>query len=657
MAITSIPSDGLAFGRPLRLAGTVTNIGQGVWTDAQVYLSIDPNPAISKGSLDAFAANSEGFGSTVNDLGLFDEIGRLTPGTRSNWHLVVPFDRLGITAAGVYQVGATLLAGTSGGRDTIADSRVGMMIPYLPDDMTRPTPTSIVTMIPVTGPVVRRPDGVFIDDRLATLVSSGGQLRNLLDFAEQAPPASLELVVDPALRQAVAAMANGYVVQSLDQLAQGVDQRDGAGEEAAAVWLNDLELLRQRQHVSLLPWGNPASVSLADAGLPSVVDAAVVSTQRYASAHAFDPSVTDWPGNGSTTRRALAVSRLAGTVVHVVSQESLPGLNESDPDAYPPDHVVIDTRPGPLTAVVTRSDIGGRRFGSTLSALDFRQAMVAEATVRSLTHTRRSTSVIAAPFRWDPGDNASKVDLEAGYSYPTVAAASMSSLLERVPRPYVGPIRLFSRQPLLSTDMLAAMKRLRDYGRVYTDLLTDRREASVAFDQQLATAGSSVWRREPKRGAALTFKLSRQMADRIAKVTVTGPAFVAMSSNTGLFPLTISNGLDVAVTVKIAVHPLNRALKIGPIEPQRLDPGQSRDIEVESRANGSGLTQVRARLSTITNRSFGPPFSFNIRATQIGLAIWIALGVGLAGLLISAGRRIYKRARGEGFKTRAESTA
>jgi hypothetical protein len=33
------------------------------------------------------------------------------------------------------------------------------------------------------------------------------------------------------------------------------------------------------------------------------------------------------------------------------------------------------------------------------------------------------------------------------------------------------------------------------------------------------------------------------------------------------------------------------------------------------------------------------------------------MGVGLAALLISAARRIYRRARGQGFKTRAESGA
>jgi len=264
--------------------------------------------------------------------------------------------------------------------------------------------------------------------------------------------------------------------------------------------------------------------------------------------------------------------------------------------------------------------------------------------------------VIAAPFNWDPGMS-SLVDLAAGYRYPTVAAESLSVLAQRLPRLYQGSVQLSGMQPALSTDVLAAIKRLRDTGRVYTDLLTERRRVAMSFDQQLAESGSSVWRWQPKRGAALTHRLSRQMAGQVSQVSLTGPAFVAMSSSSGPFPLTVSNGLDVAVTVDISVDPLNRALQISPIDTLHLGPGQSRDIQVQSKADGSGLTQVRARLSTASGRPFGRPLDFNIRATQIGLAIWVAMGVGLVALFLSAGRRIYKRARGEGFQTRAKSTA
>jgi hypothetical protein len=192
---------------------------------------------------------------------------------------------------------------------------------------------------------------------------------------------------------------------------------------------------------------------------------------------------------------------------------------------------------------------------------------------------------------------------------------------------------------------------------VYGALLAGHDVVSTSFDQQLASAGSAAWSTASIRGTAVTRELAHEISDKVAKVTVTGPAFVAMSSNSGRFPLTVSNGLDVPVTVKVVLIPLNHALNIAPLQPLHLAPGQLLDVDVTGRADGTGLTQVRARLATLSGRPFGRPVYFNIRATQIGVAIWVAMGAGLATLFISAGRRIYVRARGRGFKTRGRSSA
>ncbi len=657
MAITEVSPAGLAPGQPLKMSGTVTNDGTRAWTDAKVYLSIGSDPAVSKAALDFFATDDDGFGTTINDLGLFDEIGRLAPGSRTDWQLSIPFAKLPISGGdGVYQVGATLLAGNADGRDSLADARASTAVPYLSAGAATLNPTRVVTLLPITAPVMRHPDGVFVNDRLARLVSPGGRLRDVLDFASQAPAGSLELVVDPALRQGLVAMSQGYLVQSFAQAAQGVDTRAGLGRQDAAEWLHDLATLRLRQQTTMLPWGSPATSSLAAAGVPGVVDAAVVSSQRYAAANSLTQTVADWQSGGSTTRRGLAVSRLAGAALHVLSQGSLRGLTRGGASDYPPAQVTFDTRPGPLTAIVTRSDIGGQPFASTMTALQFRQGLMAEATVRALTENH-ATSVFAAPFNWDPGELSAQADLGAGFGFRSVAPESLAELAGRIPATYSGGLPLPGSQPQLSPETISAIKRLRDTGGVYTELLTDRRRVSVTFDQQFANAGSSAWRRQPARGDAATRELARTMAEQLALVTVTGPAFVAMSSSTGQFPLTVSNDLNAAVTVRISVHPLNQALAISPLQPLHLGPGQSRDINVESTADGSGVTQVRARLSTFSNRGFGRRFDFNVRATQIGVAIWVAMGIGLAALVGTAARRLYKRARGEGFKTRGESTA
>jgi hypothetical protein len=655
MAFTSVSPAGLDATKELRLSGTVTNLGSQPWWNAKVYLSVESAPARDKEALEYFAEDPDGFGQTVNDLDLFDEIGRLRPGSITMWNLSIPFGRLPIDgSAGVYKVGATLLGTNADGRDSYADSRVSTTVPYLPDVDERPNVTEVVTLVPIVAPVVRDDEGVFVDDKLAELLSYGQRLRNLLDFAEQAPAGSLELVLDPALRNAVRTMSKGYSVRSLTQASDGEAPRAGVGQHDAAAWLGDLTALKRRHRVSLLPWGNPATTSLARAGMPGIVRAAVDSSLELAD-DSSGQRVVDWQLAGATSRRGLKASDDAGATVHITSERSLPSL-AADDEAFPPSLVTISTGSGRLPVVVTRSDVGGRDFTRTMSALDFRQSVLAEATVRALSEDN-PTSVIAAPFNWDPGTLATGGDIQAGYDFPTVSVQELSALTARPGEEYTGKLRLLRTTPQLSGDILDAIRTLHGHGNVYTELLVEESEVGTAFTQWLAQAGSAAWSSQPARGAALIRQRARDMAEDLAKVTVSGPAFVAMSSNTGRFPLTIFNGLDSPVTVKISVNPLNKALQISSLPELRLEAGESRDLEVESRADRSGLTQVRARLSTVNDRSFGRPFSFNIRTTQIGVAIWVAMGIGMAALLLSAGRRLYVRARGRGFKTRGETTA
>jgi Family of unknown function (DUF6049) len=107
----------------------------------------------------------------------------------------------------------------------------------------------------------------------------------------------------------------------------------------------------------------------------------------------------------------------------------------------------------------------------------------------------------------------------------------------------------------------------------------------------------------------------------------------------------VTNGLHVPIRVGVKVHPLNPALQVNSIDSLALAAGQRRDVQVVSHARGSGLTQVRVRLATPNHRLFGARWSFNVRATQFGVVIWIFMGAGGAVLFGAAGLRIYRRIR------------
>jgi hypothetical protein len=650
----------LTSGARVEVSGKLTNDSDHIWIDLQAYLEMSTTPATTKGQLDDFALTGDAaYGERVLDFGFFDEMGPLHPGESTTYGLSVPYRLLPPSVSGtvgVYQIGVTVL-GTSGGlRDTDADARAHTLVPLVLDDSPPPQPTDVVTLVPLTAPVARQADGTFLDERLGAQVSEGGRLANLIAFTAAAPPGSLDIVLDPATLDAIQAMAEGYSVQSLAEAKADEEPRDGIAAAAAASWLATFDGVADQQDVELMPWANPDSSALAEAGMPGIVDAAVRASQRFADANGLGNTVVDWQNNGATTRRGLTAARAALVSMHVASQATLTRLPPED-DGYPPALVSINTRQGPLYTAVSRSDLAGQPLVPSISALDLRQALLAEATVRAFSSTEVPTSVVALPFHWNPGSPASSLDLAAAYASPAVRPQSLDSVNEVTAQPYAGPVEVTTKAPGFTSSQLAAMARLRSVGRVYTDLLTDGRlTAAPAFDEQSATSGSSSWQWQPKRGEALTRRTARSLSEQVRQVTVTGPEFVAMSSGSGRFPLTVANGLDVSVTVTLNVVSANPAVRFDPLQPIVLDPGERRDIEIESKASGSGVTVVKARLATATDRAFGQPWDFDIRSTRIGLAIWILMGILGAALFSGAAIRIVQRFRGGGFTPRGEAS-
>jgi hypothetical protein len=660
VTIDSIEPAILTPGTPLHLSGVVRNDSDHRWSNAKVYLEMSEAPARNKDQLDAFAVTGdEIFGTRLagpNDN--FAEIGAVPAGEVRPYQLNIPYAQLppAVGEPGVYHVAVAVLATPMNGvRDVDADARTDALLPLEDPNHPPRQETSITTLIPVTAPVPLQADGVFAGDWLATGISSGGRLRNLLDFLLAAPSDSLDVVVDPALLDAVSKMADGY---DYVDLSEGPDapKQPGTGQQAASAWLDDFDTVAADQHIDFMPWASPNTSGLAAAGMRGVAEAAVVASGQFVTESGLTAQVVDWQNNGGATRRGISVADRAGANIHVVSQSTLTKLPLGT-DGYPPAVAAVSTHGVPLATIVTRSEVAGAPITRTTTALEFRQAMLSEALVRAIGPTDRPASVLATPFRWDPGIVSTDLDLAAAYGSdfvdPTPLSDPASGGLDG-PAPYAGPVEITDARPDMTTGLEKAIRRLRDAGRIYTALLTDGEDAAKSFDRQLAEAGSSAWLWQAKRGEAITRRAARTMSSQLRKVTVTGPEFVALSSEAGQFPLTVSNGLDRSITVNVSVVPRIAALRIDPIEPIVLSPGQRTVIEVHTRSSGSGVTSVSARLATTSDRTFGSAWVFDIRATRIGVAIWILLGVLMAALFIGAAIRIVRRARSGGFQPRGQ---
>ncbi len=662
VSIDDVEPVALTPGKPLTLTGSVTNDGTTLWTEAQVYLEIGAAPATTRAELDTFASQLGVVGTRLVAYRLFDQIGDVPPGHTVKYHLTVPYHRLPITrTAGVYHVGVSVLAGNSTGRDAYADAQADTLVPLLPADRSSGfLPTSVLTLLPLTAPVMRQSNGNFLDASLVSLLSTGGRLHNVLDFALQAPRDSVQVVIDPALRNAVHDMAKGYVVQTLKESEAGQPGHPGPGEVEAAAWQRELHKVAHRQHLSLLPWGTPDASALSAHAMPGVVESAVAAGQTYAARNSLDNAIIGWQPGGLSTRLGLTVMHKSGTSVQVIAERDLPRLPPGDSD-YPPSVVTLRTRLGPLTTVVSRRDVAGNSVTAGTSALQFRQDLIAEATVRSLLDDPQAEyAVFALPFDWNPGVATSAVDLSKAYHLRSVVPTTPRVVAARLPTVYHGPVEVPAHQPPYPFDVIRAITGLRNSGRILTGILRHSKLATQVFDQRLGEAGSAEWRERPRVAAAMIRQQTAAFAAQTSKVTVTGPTFVALSSASGRFPITVTNGLRVPITVRVHVKPQNPALHVDSIKNLQLAAGQRRDVQVVSQAAGSGLTQVRVRLSTPDHRLFGIPWRFNVRATQVGVIIWVAMGVGAAVLFGAAAVRVFRRirqARGSGSPAQPEPGA
>ena len=658
MTIDSVTPTALERGSDLEVSGIVTDDGNKTWRDAQVYLDIRYDPATTRQQLFDFRAEAAGgFGTPVIDYGHFDEIGRLTPKSVSSYSLSIPFSKLPISQApGVYHVGVIVIAGARDGtRTTVA--RQDTLVPLLPDQANGSPPlekTGVVTLVPFAATVPRISQGSFSDDSLASLVTYGGQLRNLLDFVSSAPPNTIEIVLDPALHSALKDMANGYTVRTPADIAAHKPGEPGTGQADAQRWLSDFASAARRQDLLFMPWGSPEVSSLGSHRMTDVVQAAVRASQAYAARQRITTAVASWPYAGATTRRGLAVAAIADAPLRVVSQRSLTNLRQQDDGSYPPSQVLVPTSVGQTTALVTRTDIAGDELTRYTTGQQLLQDIVAETTVRSLDSEPPATSIVAVPFGWDPGLDTGADQIAAAYDFPTVQPRTAASAAQDTAVPYAGPIKMpFIVRPL-GPDVLNAILQLRRRGRTFTDLLSDQDKAAPVFDETLASSGTSLWRADLATRVSMTDRTAEQAMNQTAKVRVSGPTFVALSSASGRFPLTVTNGLPVPVTVQVVAHAENPAVTIDPIPQLSLQPGQRRDIEATAHSTGSGLTGVRVRLVTTTHRPVGSPWTFDVRSTQIGTAIWVVMGIGAAILFGAAARRIYQRVREGRLHTREE---
>ena len=645
----------------LTLTGSVTNTSESDLGLLNAYLRLSSIPLRTPADLaqlsdpDFRPGFRTQFFSPVTDT--------LAPGASAAFHLDVAMADLELAEQGVYVAGVEIRATVADGSRT-AVGAVMTVLPYIPDAAALPQ-VGVAWVWPLTAPVARGPDGVFLDDALGAAMETDGPLGAAFAAAGAAP---ITWLVDPAVAQAAADMASGYAVHTTSGTAPG------AHAEAAGQWLADIRAAAAAGRVSLLPYGDVDAVALTRAGLGA--DVASALAVRGSLGDDLLPGATDDLGYGpdglldTPTLEALGTAGVQQVLI------ASAGLDTPSDPAAPR----ATLRAGGRTFEAIRVDTPAQPEGST--PIQQRQLLIARTALAAITAPSASvgsdpsagTIVLTPPAGALSGSVVASL-LEIAQTAPWVRDAALADATDT---PAVAGTLVYpdsARAAELPGSYLSQVASLRSRGRVLaalTDSASDDASAAPSSPDPSAAGGattpSAPSAAAPAASSALAFEravlrtesaawrgdvagaqqvLAAQLAavdGRLASVHIASTGTITLSSSRGRFPLTVENELDQAITVRIDLRPqATTRLRMSDVPAVSIGAGQLATVDVEAEAGANGTFLVDVQLVAPNGAVLGAPTVLTLRATEYDTVAWIVIIVAGGLLFTAVGVRLVRR--------------
>jgi len=283
-----------------------------------------------------------------------------------------------------------------------------------------------------------------------------------------------------------------------------------------------------------------------------------------------------------------------------------------------------------------------------------RQRLLADAALHALSPARDEPLVRFLPPGWDPGDDWRRARFFQGLDVPWLSSVDVADVLDDLSTaPSVDPEENLdypdaesdAELPLpavLSTEGLMAQ------GSIVEELVTDDSAVDDAIIRQ-ALLTSSVWSRwRPGLAAERAVAARDRVSGWLDEVTVRGPAFVTMSSESGTFQVTIVNGLDQRVTVGLRASVPGDDFRLSTPEPVELAPHSRGAMRIDASSTDIGVHLVTLQPVSREGTPLGRPTQVSIRSSRVGRILWIVMIVGGTALFVAIGLRIWRRVRHRG---------
>lgn len=666
---------------PMRVSGSVTNVDDQAWTTINLYSFISDAPMTTTAELaDAATAGSEDFvGERVTDPGPYYTIEQLAPGETRDFSFSVPRKRIAVEsprgvavdAPGVYWFGVHALGQAAEPRDEFADGRARTFLPLVPET-SRSVDTALV--LPVRRSVQHEADGRIANLTRWTRTFGGtGQLRRIADFGTTAGDHPISWLVDPAVVDAAVRIGEGNPPRTIEPTIEPEepdggesgspspsedpeatdDATDGEADEgaspdtgtedpavteaaaaAATDWLARLQSALDGHEVLGLPYGD-LDVAGAASHDPATYRAARDRTGTELAPWGLPMTPVIAPPSGFLSTAALDLAD-TGTQV-LVSDQVFGDRTDNAPTVARTDgHAMVVASSGAAS--------GGPGPGDPLSPLSVRQRIVSEAAVRLLTPGRKPL-VAVLPQGWAPETSYGFFDgLDTGW----LRLTTVDDIARRTGREVPADRIVYpdsQREAELDPLDFAAANGLAEAGAMLQNLLTLNDQVGTDVQDEALTDVSYANRRLPLVSRASAVRSRAWIEQRLGSVTVEAPKAVILSSGSGRFSATVTNGLDQPVTVRLEAQTDPALEVVVPDDDVEIAPHSRSTILLNASSSAIGVRNVTLLLTDSDGVPIGSSDSLPIRSNRVSNVIWLILGTGVALLFATIVVRLVRRIR------------
>jgi hypothetical protein len=269
--------------------------------------------------------------------------------------------------------------------------------------------------------------------------------------------------------------------------------------------------------------------------------------------------------------------------------------------------------------------------------------MLSEAALASLQSgidpDSRADAVTIIDPRWDPGSSTGAASLDDVFDAPYVDEVTLDDLMNDRLTAYDGAVPRRSDTKPIDLAQIAAAGEAASTTDLIGRITPDSTDVEARHAVDIAQVLGLRWRTMRDQGVAA----ARAAADRaerdLGRVSIEGPDAVTLSSSAGSFPVTITNDTDHPVRIGVEIDSSNPSLTVPDADAVDVAAGERQTLTVAVDMGQQSSATLSARMVTPDGEAFGDSAVFNVRSSRVGAALWVAIGLAAAFVVVALGRR------------------